>query len=342
MTDLQAPLPSPGVGARRRGPVALPRLPLSAFSTPPNSGVSERFPLPQSPSTNHPYTIIDSCLSANNAEEWSTQVKWVTSRNVSGVVLSLPASGERDVFDQFQKSHPSLKILSVIVPISFENGVPADVPKFGEDIRVTLSITFVKSSPEVLQGIRWALKNGHVLDIIIESPGESAEALLELLNVAFGTAETALKPAPGGAIVLSNILPPPHDINLSIVKLLNHPKYHAYKSYIAAFSLYPSVYIKYTPPHWNGPIPPTSDTEEEGKEKKEWKRHIKMFLGPAVEAFGFERIMFGSSRAAGSTSGSANDWYEIARESLVELGVDQESVDAVFAAAAGTVYNTGN
>ena len=64
-------------------------------------------------------------------------------------------------------------------------------------------------------------------------------------------------------------------------------------------------------------------------------------VGPAVEAFGFERIIFGSapsptSRAA-STS-SAGDWYEIARESFAELGVDQETVDGIFGNNAKRVY----
>ena len=98
------------------------------------------------------------------------------------------------------------------------------------------------------------------------------------------------------------------------------------------------------------------------KEKKEWKRRIKMYgellvhirflsplssidfdlvlqVGPAVEAFGFERIVFGSAPSPVSRAQSnAGDWYEIAREAFAELGVDQESVDAVFGGNAQRIY----
>ena len=65
-------------------------------------------------------------------------------------------------------------------------------------------------------------------------------------------------------------------------------------------------------------------------------------VGPAVEAFGFQRILFGSSAAAPLTGSSplsnAGDWYELARESFAELGVEQDAIDAVFAQNARLVY----
>jgi len=48
--------------------------------------------------------------------------------------------------------------------------------------------------------------------------------------------------------------------------------------------------------------------------------------------------MYGSSSSSGSSSGSSADWYDIARESLAELGVDQEDVDLVFEGTAKKVY----
>ena len=66
-------------------------------------------------------------------------------------------------------------------------------------------------------------------------------------------------------------------------------------------------------------------------------------VGPAVEAFGFERIIFGSAPSPVSLAQSnAGDWYEIAREAFAELGVDQESVDAVFGGNAQRIYATGS
>ena len=70
-------------------------------------------------------------------------------------------------------------------------------------------------------------------------------------------------------------------------------------------------------------------------------RRVRLPVGPAVEAFGFERIIFGSAPSLISHAPSnASDWYEIARESFAELGVDQDSVDAVFCGNAKRVYAT--
>lgn len=64
-------------------------------------------------------------------------------------------------------------------------------------------------------------------------------------------------------------------------------------------------------------------------------------VGPVMEAFGYQRIIFGSSPSGSSTSASlAGDWYEIARESLAELGVEQEAIDAVFCNTAKKVYGS--
>ena len=58
-----------------------------------------------------------------------------------------------------------------------------------------------------------------------------------------------------------------------------------------------------------------------------------------LEAFGYQRIIFGSSpSAASSAKSNAGDWYEIARESLAELVSYQEFVDAVFYGNANKVY----
>jgi hypothetical protein len=148
------------------------------------------------------------------------------------------------------------------------------------------------------------------------------------------------------------------------VKLLTHPTYHSYQSHIATFSLFPRVYLSYAPPTWNAPTPPTLLSDQgvatPSKEKKEWKRRIKMYcksdplsflspfdrltllsVGPALEAFGFERILFGSAPSPSShASSSAGDWYEIARESFAEIGVEQSSVDAVFGGNAQRMYSS--
>jgi len=70
-----------------------------------------------------------------------------------------------------------------------------------------------------------------------------------------------------------------------------------------------------------------------------WKQHINgksVPVGPIVEAFGTDRILYASS-------GSANpgNWYEMAREIVAELGVEQEAVDAIFGGNANGVFGPG-
>jgi predicted TIM-barrel fold metal-dependent hydrolase len=62
-------------------------------------------------------------------------------------------------------------------------------------------------------------------------------------------------------------------------------------------------------------------------------------VGPVLEAFGFQRIIFGSSPS--DTSGrnwNAGAWYDIALESLAELGVEQQDINDVFFGTAQKVY----
>lgn len=97
MTTIPATPPSPGVGVRRKGPKALPRLPLSAFS-PPNSGTSERFPLPPSPSAVHPDSVVDSNVNLPiddvTLSQWKKEAGQVLGGRICGVVLSLPEGAD--------------------------------------------------------------------------------------------------------------------------------------------------------------------------------------------------------------------------------------------------------
>lgn len=63
---------------------------------------------------------------------------------------------------------------------------------------------------------------------------------------------------------------------MPIVKLMNHT---AYRDRITDLSLIPNLYVKFLPPAWVAQtlsVVPTTDGSKE-KEKKEWKRRIKMF-----------------------------------------------------------------
>ncbi|KAN0125428.1 hypothetical protein V8E53_015515 [Lactarius tabidus] len=328
--------PSPGVGARRR-PKNLPTLPISAFS-PPNTGISDNFPLPRSPSTVHPESVIDASV-RDSIPEWKKQTTGPLGGRVSSVVVKTSVEELEGL--ESQASEAGVTVLAASIPLALESGTIPTIPS--TKLRVAFTASFTSTSDAAVATLQAALKAGHVINIDVQDSGEESwEKLEDLLTKA-----TAELPNNAGYIVLSNILPPPHDLLLPIVKLLTHPTYQSYQSHIATLSFFPRVYLSYVPPTWNAPTPPTPVPSQEApsasKEQKEWKRRIKMYLGPAVEAFGFERIIFGSAPSSISHAQSnASDWYEIARESFAELGVDQDSVDAVFCGNAKRVYATSD
>ncbi|KAG6832632.1 hypothetical protein H0H92_014468 [Tricholoma furcatifolium] len=320
-----------------------PRLPLSAFS-PPNTGTGESFPLPPSPTTTHPSVLIDAnvIVAGGNLDlaQWKSEAGSVLGTRTSGVVLSLPGADLEKVVEQLSSAELPTRVISLSVPFRLEDKTQS-LPAYLSKVPTSLSTVFNDSTPEGVQSLRWALERGRPVDIDIQAA--ISDVVLESFEDIISKATDGLSNVP--PIVLSNILPPPHDLELPIVKLMNHPTYLAFQSQVAALSLLPAVYVKFLPPSWDAPTPPTPSVEvaelTDSQQKKEWKRRIKMYLSPVVEAFGYQRIIFGSSPCPTSSGSSiASDWYEIARESLAELGVDQEFVDAVFHGNAKKVYET--
>lgn len=60
---------------------------------------------------------------------------------------------------------------------------------------------------------------------------------------------------------------------------------------------------------------------------------------PVLEAFGFERIIFGSSPAFASGSPAlAEKWYKLVLELFRELAVSQDEMDKIFIDNAERVY----
>ena len=83
------PLPSPGVGARRKGPKTIPKLDFSTLS--PMSAASDKFPLPPSPSALHPQQVTDANVVVDGAslESWKAEVDSAFGKKADGVVVSL-------------------------------------------------------------------------------------------------------------------------------------------------------------------------------------------------------------------------------------------------------------
>ncbi|EJD02996.1 uncharacterized protein FOMMEDRAFT_84801, partial [Fomitiporia mediterranea MF3/22] len=327
-----------GVGSRRKGPKSHPKLPLSVF-TPPTSGASDRFPLPPSPSAVHPTTVTDSHVIDINT--WKSESEGVFSSKADGIVVPTNNIEAINGYTLLERFSDTSSILAASIPLPAETGTIESVPTSAaaSSVRIHFSATLDKSSPALIETIAHALKQGRIVDLHCDlgQTGSGWEVLENLIEKTMEAQE-----ARKGKLVLSNILPPPHSLELPIVKLLTHQTYIAYQSYIASISLNSNIFLKFLPPAWGEPTPQAS-LNDLSKEAKEWKRRVKMFLGPAVEAFGFQRILFGSSpspAAANSTSNNVAYWYEIARESFAELGVEQEDIDAVFSGNAKAVYGS--
>ena len=92
---ISPPLPSPGVGARRKG--NLPRLPLSAF-TPPNTGASDQFPLAPSPSVVQPPKVIDAnvIVSTRDLSQWKAGAGEDLVGRIAGVIITLDGDATVD------------------------------------------------------------------------------------------------------------------------------------------------------------------------------------------------------------------------------------------------------
>ena len=82
----------------------LPTLPLSAF-TPPNTGTSEQFPLPPSPSTLQPEGIVDAHVisASGDLSSWKAQTGQNLGGRITGVVLSLHGAEAADVEKAIQE-----------------------------------------------------------------------------------------------------------------------------------------------------------------------------------------------------------------------------------------------
>ncbi|KAI6121507.1 hypothetical protein F5141DRAFT_1186718 [Pisolithus sp. B1] len=334
---------------RRKGPRNLPKLPLSAFS-PPNTGTSDTFPFPPTSSAVVPTGIIDAHLRISaipdGVNRYKGDIGQLVLEKTEGVVLIIENQPSDDIAGLVQglPQRIDLPILSVSVPFSLDGTAAAEPPSYlaGTNPPITLWTTYTSATPEAIANLSWALEHGRTVDIDIQSDimagitigGSSLyDAFEDLLTKATSPGPQATGNKRKPILCLGNIFPPPLSLDEPIVKSMKHPDYLQYQSRISSLSLFEDVHLKITPP-----MRGTSETGSPD-DLKVWKGKLKLYIGPVLEAFGFERMIFGSSPSlAGEPFNLPVSWYDLVRESFAELGVEQDAIDNVFMNNAKRVY----
>ncbi|CAK9784317.1 hypothetical protein CC85DRAFT_284854 [Cutaneotrichosporon oleaginosum] len=143
---------------------------------------------------------------------------------------------------------------------------------------------------------------------------------------------------PSRKILVSGLLPPPLTKRSS--PLLHSDEYEMHCGHLSQLSLHSDVVLKALPPIVDTRVAPAAWWED----AHELERVVKMYIGPAIEAFGTHRIVFGSQPALPPTdpaiivpvSGAA--WYALLRKCVSELGEESEAMTAIMGKNAEEVY----
>jgi hypothetical protein len=120
--------PGVGVGAHKKGPKSLPTLPLSVFSAP-NTGISDSFPLPLSPSTVLPERVFDVSV-RGSILEWKQQTTGALASRVRAVVVKVVVGDgqlERFTTSSFSFPHFDRIGFSFILPYCRSYAAPIPV-----------------------------------------------------------------------------------------------------------------------------------------------------------------------------------------------------------------------
>ncbi|KAG8214024.1 hypothetical protein J3R82DRAFT_10779 [Butyriboletus roseoflavus] len=279
-------------GPRRRGK-DIPRLPLSAFS-PPNTGTSDTFPLPPTPSLITPSGLVDSHLqiSLDAAGRYEADISHLKSARKRAVVLSSKGHSAEAILASLQSLQSDVvdaRVLATLIPFALGS---TEIPQYlSATDPLVLTTTYDGTTPVTaeaeedgedraqveipVKNLRWALQHCRVVDLDIDGGIVTADAsmydsLVNLLTKA-SKLDTDTKRTP---IVLTNVLPPPLDSITPVVTMMNHPTYTTYRQRISLFSLFENVYVKLLPPTW---VSTESTASLEEKQEKELRNILKLF-----------------------------------------------------------------
>lgn len=188
-------------------------------------------------------------------------------------------------------------ILSLVIPFRLEDTEHSLPPNLvSSSLPFSFKTVFTRPTPAGAASLKWAFSHGRPVDIDIQTvmPDSVIESFGDMISKAQEDLDKVppiilsmfhsfpLVPSHLTPIIAGNWLPPPHDVSLSIVKLLKHPTYRDFQSQTAALSLFPDVHIKYLPPPWEAQVPMTPITsggadDDVSRQLREAKRRIKMF-----------------------------------------------------------------
>ncbi|KAF8444735.1 hypothetical protein L210DRAFT_848389 [Boletus edulis BED1] len=323
---------------RRRGK-DIPRLPLSAF-TPPNTGTSDTFPIPPTPSLITPSGIADSHLHITRDPQgtYNGDISHLKSTHKRAVVLSARGHSAHAIVTSLQSLQSGVvdaPVLAVLIPFVLNT---TEIPEYlSATVSPALTTIYDGAIPVTsVKSLRWALEHGRVIDLDIENgiiaiDASIYDSLVNLLSKAIKSDTNTKRPP----IVLTNALPPPLVSLTPVVTMMNHPTYVTYRQRISSLSLFENAYVKLLPPQW------VSAALEKETQERELRNILKLFIVPVLEAFGFERIIFGSSPAfADGSPALAEKWYKLVLESFRELAVSQDEIDNIFVENAQRVYGS--
>ncbi|BEI80432.1 hypothetical protein CcaverHIS002_0109610 [Cutaneotrichosporon cavernicola] len=229
-------------------------------------------------------------------------------------------------------------------PVTGSVTVAVGVERSGSGKHISVPACVIDDDPD-LQTVTTA----SAIDLVVPCTGPLGESGWEAVDEAVNQLDGGRQKGGGGGRGRDTVAqdprvrpPPPPPLTKRSSPLLHSAEYETHCGHLSQLSLHSDVVLKVLPPivdtHVAGSSPWWEDVHE-------LERVVKMYLGPALEAFGTHRIVFGSQPALAPSdpatvvpvSGAA--WYVLLRKCIAELGEESEAMTAIMAKNAEELYN---